>query len=57
MSGLWGISWEVGDWVKYAQLATAWGKDPLGLEIQDQSMNGDSPAVYVSGAIYQDIPL
>ena len=57
IAGLWGISWEVGDWVKYAQLATAWGNDPAGMEIQTQGMSSDSPSVYVSGAIYQDIPL
>lgn len=57
MTGLWGVSWEVGDWVKYAQLATAWGKDPVGVEIQARSMSGDNPSIYVSGGIYQDIPL
>ena len=57
MSGLWGISWEVEDWVKYAQLATAWGTDPAGVEIQSQGMSADSPLVYVAGSIYQDIPL
>lgn len=57
VSGLWGVSWEVGDWIKHSELASAWQRDPEGLEIQTQAMSSDSPTTYTSSAIYQDIPL
>jgi hypothetical protein len=56
-SGLWGVSWEIGDWIKLSQLATAWQSDPEGLEIQTQAMSSATPTNYVSSAVYQDIPL
>lgn len=56
-SGLWGVSWELSDWNKYAQFAGAWMTDKIGLEIQAKSMSSDVESTYVSSALYQDIPL
>jgi hypothetical protein len=57
MSGVWGVSWETADWLASGRLGAAWMSDPLGLEIQTQSLSADNPTTQVSSAVYQDIPL
>lgn len=56
-SGMWGISWELSDWNKYAKVAGAWQTDTVGLQLQAQSMSSEVESTYVSSAIYQDVPL